>query len=337
MNNNKDAWFPSERIPEAVTSLVYASAVNVILGRSVGIADSYHYFGIGIIIFLFVDWISRIWIPFGFKPTEDQHRRRLPWVIVTKAFFEIVIIYFLVAATIKLFIGSESVGAQLNSMHAFAIFFGLSFCWNLLMLYVMTELKFSKLFISAMVGCVYELKAVEIYTAGFKNRTESVKREGKFNLFHWKRFLEGIGRTSAQLAGHHITWVNPLASITLLLGIDSFYLSQYSGGWLGNLWMFRIFILFLLMLLPSLFYFVGTLIADGTSKDTIVVHLIKVTSAVFVFALTLTFYMTFDAASFIYVMIVQHTVFGIFLLYATHAKSSNDDQKTDKPKEEKKQ
>lgn len=338
MNNNRDTGLRSYTTGDAVTSLIYASAVNVILARSVGIADSYHYSGIAVTLFIFVDWLSRIWIPFGFGPEEDQKRRRQPLVMVSKASLEIAAIYFLVAATIKFFIDGTNPGSQLDSGEAFAIFLGISFCWNILMLYVMTELDFIQLLVAAMVGCVFDLKGADTYTKGFKDRVTFARKDKvqRPDYFHGELFLEGLGRTSAQLVGNHITWVNPLASITLFLGINSFFLSQYSGGWLGSLWMFRIAILFLLIFLPTLFYFISTAIAEGT-KDAFVVRFTKVLSAIVTLGLLFIFYMTFDGGSIIYVMIAQHTVFGIFIIYATHAKSSNDDQKTEMHTQENKQ
>ena len=327
MNNNRDARLTSYTTGDAVTSLMYASAINVILTRSVGIADSYHYWGIGITLFIFIDWLGRIGIPFSFPLLEDQAKRRRPWVMLSKATLEIVGVYFLVAAAIKLFFDTSYLGGLENIVNprtAFAAFLGISFGWNILMLYVMTNLRFIELTVASIAGCVFDLPGADTYTKGFKDRFST-------SASLWTCFLEGLGRTSAQLVGHHITWVNPLASITLFVGINSFFLSQYSGGWLGSLWMFRIVILFFLMFLPTLLYFIGTAIAERTTEAAFVVRLIRVLSAILALALLLIFYMTFDGGSIIYVMIVQHAAFGIFLQFATHPKSSSDDQKTETP------
>lgn len=340
MSNNRHMALASYTIGDAVTSLIYASAVNVILSRSVGIADSYHYWGIGIILFIFVDWLSRVGIPMTFSESADQERRRWTWIMLSKAGLEISLMYFFVAAAIMLCFDVSKLclpAGTVKARTAFAAFLGISFCWNGLMFKVMTRLTFLEVLGASIAGCVFDLEGSDIYTRTFKDRVNSARNEKQKrpDNFHWVLFREGFGRTAAQLVGHHITWVNAIASVILFLGISPFPFSQYSGGLFGDVWVLRIVIFFLLILFPSFLYFLATAIAEGTTKEAIVVRLAKKVSALFLLALLITFYATFDGGSIIYVMIVEHTAFGVFLLFATHPNGSGIDQKTETPAKEK--
>jgi len=50
-------------IADAVTTLIYASVLNAIIDRALDLKGEKLIFALGIIIFIFIDWLSRIGIP----------------------------------------------------------------------------------------------------------------------------------------------------------------------------------------------------------------------------------------------------------------------------------
>lgn len=311
---------------DAVTTLIYASAINIILARSVGISELYNLLGIGVSLFIFIDWLNRIWIPSGFSPIEDQERRREPLVMILKASLEIAAVFFLVSATVGLFAPDEykNLGNILRDRQAFSIFLAVSFFWNLLLLRVMEDLSYWELFArTVLLGTVFDAKGADTYTGGLKNRmmVARANRNERYNRFHGVCFLEGLGRTSAQLAGHHVTWVNLLVSLLLLFGVESFFLLRNAGDWIGGSWNLRILIITCVVFVPTILYFFGTAIAEGSDRNAFVVNLLDILGAILTLLLLLLFYMTFDTELMKYVMIVQHTVWGVFLSYAAHPNS----------------
>ena len=87
---------------DAITSLVYASGINVIFSRCIN--DGYYTLIGGLIIslFIFLDWLSRIGLLLNVDDDDDQKRRKTNWVILLKSTLEIAAIYFLISTTINL-------------------------------------------------------------------------------------------------------------------------------------------------------------------------------------------------------------------------------------------
>jgi hypothetical protein len=336
MDDNQRLGLTNYTTGDAVTSLMYASAVNVILARSIGITESFHLWGIATTLFVFVDWLSRIGIPLGFPVEEDQRRRRTPFVILAKAFLEITAIYFLLAAIIMLCFGTPcfpGLQSSLDPRGAFATFLAFSFAWNLLMMYVMTKLRYRELVVASFFGCVFSLEGASVYTKGFKERFEKAESElaggdiRAFDKLHLTLFGESLAKTCSQLLGHHIVWVNPIFAAVLFWRNDNLFLfSDYSGGWFGSLNMFRVVVLSALILLPTIFFFVSRNIHVRIKQESISVRICRILAALSASVLLIILYLTFDTHTIIFVMVVQHTFFGIFLQFATHARNRKENE-----------
>ncbi len=316
-------------IADAVTSLIYASAVNVILTKCIDHSDYHLLCGTLMSLFVFIDWLSRIGVPLTF-PDEDQARRGKPVIMVAKAFLEIIAIFFLVAAVIKTYLPSSS--PNIGATRAFGIFLGASFCWNVLILWVMTKLRYRELMWQAVAGSVFDAKGSDTYTEGFKHAVGRARIElavkGTVKAAHSldsHLVLESMARSFAQLLGHHITWVNFVFCIVLLTGVNPFFLSRYSGGlWFDSIGTLRATILALLLLVPSIFYFF--LCRRREEKEEAVFSMDHFTArlpAILTTTLLILFYATFTHKDIFLVMLVQHAAFGVFLQIATHTYSTN--------------
>ncbi|HWR82088.1 MAG TPA: hypothetical protein VN285_02165 [Candidatus Deferrimicrobium sp.] len=323
---------------DAVTSLAYVSAAHVIIAHGTTYSGVNSYMGLIIILFVFVDWLSRISIPQTFQLPEDQQLRRKPVLILAKSAIEILAVYCLVLAAVRfltLLSLGELNGVQVDSdlVRAFAVFLVASFGWNLLMLRVMHNLNVIPLSIALVKGTVFDMPGADTYTGGFKEHTRR-KREAALNSLTFRSFLdlsmalirEGMGRTIAQLVGHHITWVNllvgsfaALASWSVLPPLP--WIPNSYGGSMSFTGM--LLLAATVMLVSPVVFGIHCILKErNDGVETTIVKVLRWLAACLIFFSLLFFYATWKWQTIIYVIFIQHIIFGVFLVYATRANNT---------------
>lgn len=324
-------------IGDGVTTLVYASAVNVIMARSVDIVSLNIFISIGIIIFIFIDWLSRIVVPrlLSLHNPKDQIKWKKPYYVLLKALPEIVGMYFLVAASIHI-LNTLSVG-HINSRTAFAIYLFMTFIWNLMILFMMKMISWKQLMLGAINGSVFDLEGADVYTGHFKDTIIAAEKEiqksgttkdmmKNFNKFRKRLILKGGGRTIGQLLACHIAFANIIVSIALGFGSKLFFQSQLYEEWFGNIWLVRIAILFLILLVPTmLFYLYDNNLKKNDNEETSISKILRVMAGTLVIVLLILFYTTFDADAndVIFVMLIQQAIFSFIILFSVQ-KNNNE-------------
>lgn len=315
---------------DAVTTFMYASGVNVILANSPGLEPlSRSLLPIGLILFLSIDWLGRVRLPMGF-PEADQKKRR--WVVaqLAKGLTEMVCVYVFVIAAISLVLATGGAASAAHWRAFMPWFFLASFVWNLVALGVMQGVSWYELAAACLDGSVFDIKKLRDYTAGIMNKLEAPEAElvratepGVVwdNLDAVLRSLPplGLSRTVAQLIAFHIVLANLLVAFVLLSGWDAFFWVRGIVG-AGSLPLLSGILLTVTILLPTALYIPFTYFAQRakTRGEQLGVRWVgvRVVAGVLCLVGVICFYASFDPSSIVWVMVVQHTVFGIFLQFS---------------------
>ena len=336
---------------DAITSLVYASGINVIFSRCIN--DGYYTLIGGLIIslFIFLDWLSRIGLLLNVDDDDDQKRRKTNWVILLKSTFEIAAIYFLISTTINLLLTPRDTNNSIaiDPIITFGLFVLISFLWNSLTLYILTKLDFRELYQSIWQGNVFDLEAIGIYIKGFKSKTvlmaKQLNHQGSLknaNKLKNRILYECFARTFTQLIANHISWINLFIAIILLTNIEHDYLNSIMLKHIDNIIVIRVIILFMLIFLPTVLYYFPrkkdvekhmdnesksqAKVSDNSSEEITQSRIFKIfmmISAIMIVLLFIIFYISFSNESLIYVMLFQHAISGLFLQFSTHLKNKN--------------
>lgn len=320
---------------DVISSFIYASAVNVVLANGVLKTDLSIFIALGTILFLFIDWLSRVTIPISF-PEEDQAKRKQIRVKISKAILEILLIFTLVSTCMQYINPPQSQDIMISGYKTFAIFLFISFCWNLLMLYVMQSVSFKDLGRSILLGNAYDIKGARSYTQRFNLAIESAEQKligstsvgqatANFNKLKKQYLLEGFVRTIGQLVANHFTWIN------IFLGIILFFELSVDHNFLGHFIFLEITFNFYYFLVPTLLFisiFIFYKICYVTKKkdknlDNLCPTHIKIfrsIAAICVLLFFMLFYLTLNHTAIIVIMLIQQTIVGLFLRYAVPKK-----------------
>lgn len=235
-----------------------------------------------------------------------------------------------------------SADVLINSKKSFSLFLFSSFLWNLLMMYVMTLVKYTDLAKSIFLGNTFDIEGTKAYTKRLTDKIKSI--ENKFvesNDFHeadtlhtkLKRhyFIEGLARTAGQLVANHFTWINLYVGILLIFEIEvdldvlgKFLIYDVSIN-------YSYLILFLLFSLPIYVLYKICHKSKRAGKDLssncpTLLKIIRITSAIFIFLFFVCLYLCMNHTVIIIVMLVQQTIVGLFLRYAVPDKVENGDK-----------
>jgi len=327
-------------IGDGVTSLVYASAINVILARTVSFNSFTNYIiSIGLIMFIFIDWLSRIGIPMSF-PEEDQQKRKINIIQLLKGLIEVIVILLLMKTICFILFSDLVPGEVINKNIAFAGFLLMSFFWNIIVLYIMQKLSVKELIESVFNGNVFDLEGADEYTGKFKKRIFDASNEfngiskpknGYKTVSKTNKAIryECIGRTIGQLLACHIIWVNLFIAITLIFNMDMHFIWQFFQNMIGNIIFFRGIILLFLLLIPTiLFYGYRKALLLNEDNENSKISFKRKMAGTSIIILLILFYTTFNITDIIYLMIIQQTIFGVFLQYATSGKSEDTEPDT---------
>lgn len=309
-------------INDAVTTLMYASAVNVIMANSLNLDELGMLGSIGAMLFIFIDWLSRIWIPMSFQEDDQTKRRRLV-VQLMKGLIEIVGIYLFVVAAFSIL----SPVPYRNVQNVFAYFLLLCFGWNALMLRVMVDLGWKRLTWAALVGSVFDLKGTTTYVGRYKRRVLLEEQKIKDNdttqewVKHWQGYLcrlivESFGRTVGQLLANHITWVSFVVAVVLLIGAKLSYEVPLPQE-IVFLVLLRLGLLFSIVAIPTALFFCYYLVSKRTEEKNLFVGALRLAAGLAAIVLQCLFYLTWTRDSIVYVMVIEQSICGLFLQYAT--------------------
>lgn len=307
---------------DAVSTLIYATAVNVLLSQIVTLELKSIIAGSFIVSFIFFDWMNRIGVPQTF-PEVDQQMRDRPLTMTFKALLEILAIYFFLMSAYNYL-------ATLTFNDDVRLFFGcyltLSFIWNLLVLWTMTKLDFFPLLWESIAGSTFDTEAAKIYTQGFYSGLErtrdNLKRAQTFLgaiAYLFRLMVIFIARPISQLVGHHVTWANLFfASVIFFMPPNESLLSSFFPqlNFLTKFpWTVELIVL-AMMIVPACFYILAGLErkidkCKRTQKQSILMKFGGLTSTI----LLLFLYSLFDADILKWVIIFQHVLFAIALQF----------------------
>ena len=71
-NTHKLLFLQDFNTNDVISTFLYASAVHVILADGVKLTNINIFVAFGLIIFIFIDWLSRITIPISFPPDRKS-------------------------------------------------------------------------------------------------------------------------------------------------------------------------------------------------------------------------------------------------------------------------
>jgi hypothetical protein len=227
----RSAYRPT--LSDYVTSVMYASAINVIMAKSLGLEPVHFLLSLFIITFLTVDWLSRVTLPFTF-PSADQENRRTLGTQLMKGLAEILCVYLVVVGGLSLMRPADFPPGTFGWWYTLPFFFLASFAWNLVALRIMPTLSWRRLFLACLSGTVFDLPEASEYTKRFKDDIERatylLQNQGSTSdkilaneKFHRTLRISAVSRVIAQSVASHITWANLFVGILLLLsGRQSF-------------------------------------------------------------------------------------------------------------------
>lgn len=323
--NYRDIQFT---IGDAITSLMYASSINVILSKSVEKITSSSFYAILMILFIFIDWLSRIGVPNTF-PQSDQDRRELFWIQLIKAAFEIMGVFLLVSICMLFFSQKGGVDNDCLAAHRiFGLFLITTFLWNAIILYVMVDLRWVDLIKGGLNGGVFDLKGINTYTNHFKDKvslskevaTRQTQTDGESvmnNLCHiFNVVIECFGRSIAQSLANHIAWVPLVVGGLLFSELFNNFVIENIGILCRALLILGVFFI------PTLFYFIAYWL-----KGALIIKYLKWVAGGAAVVCLLIFYATFHIENIIYVIAAQQVLTGLFLQFATMKNGENGGQK----------
>lgn len=258
-------------IDEGLTSIIYGSAVNVLLFYSIRSVTYLSFLALVMILFFFLDWSTRIRVPLNF-PLTDRTNRNFSSIQFMKTSTEIVGIFFLLISCV-LFLSKNDSSFTVSSQNflrlSFAGYLFMSFLWNMVSLLIMKDITWRELILSGIKGDVYDLKGAKIYTKRFLNNFTTfvlkIKEENDGPVlqkipialkFIHRIGKESIGRSIAQFLAHHIAWVNLIVAIYIVL---TFFLKDLSFPFqiiLINTHLQRFLLLLSIFIVPNIFMFI---------------------------------------------------------------------------------
>ncbi len=324
-------------IVDGVTTIVYASAVNVVIAGSIGSINGIKIsvpFALGIILFMFVDWLCRILVPRSFPSEKDQLSRKEFINIILKALLEIACIFIFLSASVRIL----NSGTDINRL--FASYLLLTFGWSLLMLWEMKNLSWWELMMGVIKGSVYNLEGTSEYTIKLKEGIKNTKKKAResttdgeslknFERVKNQLFKCGGGRMLFQLLACHVAFANVVIGLLLFFERtrEHFFNSQFYVSNLGDIWWIRGIILFLILGLPSfLFYEYENMREKNENTENTSMKIIRMIAGISGVVFLIMFYTAFDMNDIKYVIIVQQVIFSVVILYAVP--KENNEQST---------
>lgn len=323
---------------DEVTSLFYAAGVAEIFRQSFRLPVDQMYLGFLLLLFIFLDWLSRVGVPTRFPELKDQTNRRLPRYLILKAILEIAVIYTFCYASVHIFLPAEgaSQGFVFEStlIESFSAFLLLSLVWNVLTLKVMSKLKLGELLNASLFGSVFDLEAAKIYTKSFLERIKKLERSCKdandpkstIRVSDKLRFaysVEGFARTGAQLLGIHITLTNVLVPILLIFNKQLTPIFYPTNGFLGMVLNSWILALVLLIVLPTVLFFLSKGREGEDQSNSSSALALRRAASFLTVLLFMRFYLLFDPTELIIAVLVEHAVSDVFLQFATNGGSTS--------------
>lgn len=323
---------------DVISSFLYASAVNVILAQGVLKTDLTSVIALGTIVFLFIDWLSRVTIPISF-PEDDQKKRRETRVKLSKAGLEILLIFSLVTTCMHYINPPASLDVIINSKKSFSFFLFASFLWNILMLYVMTLVKFTDLAKSIFLGTAYDIEGARIYTqrlnSAIKSAEDSFVKSSTlidattlYTKLKRHYLTEGFVRTIAQVVANHFTWISLFVGIVLFFELEVDF-NNFGHFIIYDLTIsYSIIILSLLFVVPIYIFYKICHISKKSGKNlssncSVQLKIVRIFAAIFILLFFIFFYLAISHTLLIVVMLLQQTIVGLFLRYAIPAKVEN--------------
>ncbi len=176
--------------------------------------------GLLMVLFLFLDWLSRVWLPWRL-PYADIRHRSVPLIQLAKSCLEIAGLYCLVTAFLMILQHSESAGyynlpSILRSEYAwFAMFLLITLLWNLLMLAVMRNLSVANILDFVIRGTAVDSEHVTEYAG---NLTKLITKIDDLNRV--------LGRITSS-PGEHILLFPVYAHPSILRGILCVFLQVF--------------------------------------------------------------------------------------------------------------
>lgn len=317
-------------IGDVVTTFMYASAVNVVLAHSVVMPEiATAWVPLTFILFLVIDWLSRIRIPIGFPEKDQEVRRRVRSQLI-KGAVEIACVFVLVLAAVSRFVPNAAAAGDGRWRTLMLFFFSASFLWNLIALGVMTHVGYRDLLRAAIAGSVFEITELRSYTKRFwqpfDQAMDELEKEvkpgcafAKVEEVNKESSKLGVGRAVAQLIALHVTVSNVAVAILLLAGVENILgirdiieQTEYGPA-------LRLALGCLVVLLPAAVFSLvshqeliarrkGQSVSSGTT-------VLRIAGGVFGLLLLLAFYMSFSLDVLVWVLLGEHAVFGIFMQF----------------------
>ena len=312
---------------DAVTSLMYASAVNIVLARAVETVNESSFIAILMILFIFLDWLTRIGVPLTF-PQEDQEKRKNLAIQLLKSTFEIIGVFLLVVFFVSYLNIIEAPNSPLRvaPYYTFGLFLVISFAWNLTILYIMQGLSWRELAIFSVKGKVFDHPSVNEYTGTFKKSVtmseENTMREITTSSENAKAIIsyirsvmvESIGRSVAQLLAYHVAWIPIVVGSLLLTDRYDTYFSVVREYWLIDS---PLVTLLLLVAGPTVIYFALYWIHKANGQAHILIAPMFFVASIISISMLICFYGLFHSSEIVYVLAAQQVIVGLFLQFAT--------------------
>jgi len=348
--NNSLEFFKKFNANDVVSTFLYASAVNVILATSAKIVTPDIWIPLVIIVFIFIDWMSRVTISVSL-PSEDQENRNEIFVKLCKAGLEILIIFSLVTTACRFL---EPTTEFVTSTKSFSVFLITCFIWNLLIFKIMEGVRGTALFVAVFTGSAYDVGGARRYTTAIdvilsKAHKKTTSSSGKPSeaLKDLVKYGYNIGivssvRVFGQLVVSHFTWLNLALGIVLLFEVDltafSFWGFRSDHPFLNSsYYMFAFFVA-----IPFVLYFIINLILyDKVSFDQepeenkiqtdeknepplinfhkecgLILKGFFIITGMLTFLITILFYSTFRNDWLIVILLIQQAIVGIFMRVA---------------------
>jgi hypothetical protein len=319
---------------EGVASVMYAASAHVIYTESLRISTQQFAISVIFLIFLCIDWVSRVRVSISLPAEDQKERRRIIFQFLTGCI--VVVCPLLLALAAVSLLKPDSIPKECWDWEkALTIFFIISLLWNLVTLFFMRSLPKLNLLYSIFAGNALDLEGASIYTERFLKKTEELEEELGNEIKHATNGREhyevhghirrvfirlGFARTIAQLFAFHITWANFVVGFVLWFQADwFFFVSRY---FIGNSYLLgtRVLLGILLFVIPVVFFFLyeeskfkNRKGEDGIPKSS---KVLKTLAGISCLVLILMLYASFNLRSLIFLVLFQHGVFDLFLQLA---------------------
>ncbi len=230
-----------EYLPELITTLLYASAISAMLSFIISVEKESNILMIFntflIILLVFADWNNRILIPSYFPPEDKTVKKSKPLIQYSKLAFEIFSMVFLIMFFRYLIKGDHVTVKIINIYTIFTFYLFSCGIWNIIIIKIMSGIKFKSLLISIFKGNVFDMEGLSKYIGDF---VKNIKKERDMcretlitgientekinthvnsyqNSMNRSILKMNIVRTFAQFIGNHILWANFIVGLILIL------------------------------------------------------------------------------------------------------------------------